>query len=36
VLVNENGVSTNPLAVEATAKVHEQLPAAAARTAWPR
>jgi len=35
VLVDGGGVSTNPLAAEATAKVHEQLPAVAARTAWP-
>lgn len=33
-LVSENGVSTNPLAAEATAKVHE-LPALAARVGWP-
>ena len=35
VLANENGVSTNPLAAEATAKVHEQLPAVAAQHGWP-
>ncbi|CAN5220338.1 8-oxoguanine deaminase [soil metagenome] len=34
-LVNENGTSTNPLAPEATAKVHEQLPALAAQHGWP-
>lgn len=34
-LVNENGVSTNPLAAEASAKIHEQLPALAARHGWP-
>ncbi|GGK98820.1 8-oxoguanine deaminase [Salinibacterium xinjiangense] len=34
-LVNENGISTSPLAAEATAKVHEQLPAIAAQHGWP-
>lgn len=34
-LVNENGVSTNPLATEASAKIHEQLPAVAAQHGWP-
>lgn len=34
-LVNDAGVSTNPLAVEASAKVHEQLPALAAEHGWP-
>ncbi len=34
-LVDENGVSTNPLAAEASARVHEQLPALAARNGWP-
>jgi len=34
-LVNENGTSTNPLAQEATARVHEQLPALAAEHGWP-
>jgi cytosine/adenosine deaminase-related metal-dependent hydrolase len=34
-LVNENGVSTNPLAAEASAKLHEQLPALAHRVGWP-
>ena len=34
-LVNESGVSTNPLAAEATAKVHEQLPRLAATHGWP-
>ncbi len=34
-LVSENGISTNPLAAEATAKVHEQLPSLAARYGWP-
>jgi cytosine/adenosine deaminase-related metal-dependent hydrolase len=35
VLVNESGTSTSPLAAEASAKVHEQLPALAARAGWP-
>ena len=34
-LVSEGGVSTNPLAAEATSKVHEQLPALAAEHGWP-
>ena len=34
-LVNENGVSTNPRAAEASAKLHEQLPALAHRVGWP-
>jgi len=34
-LVNESGVSTNPLAAEASAKLHEQLPALARRVGWP-
>jgi cytosine/adenosine deaminase-related metal-dependent hydrolase len=35
-LVNERGVSTNPLAAEASAKLHEQLPALARSVGWPR
>lgn len=35
-LVNEDGVSTNPLAAEASAKLHEQLPALARSVGWPR
>lgn len=35
-LVNRDGVSTNPLAAEASAKLHEQLPALARRVGWPR
>ncbi len=35
VLVDEGGVSTNPLAVEAVAKVHERLPKVAAVHGWP-
>jgi 5-methylthioadenosine/S-adenosylhomocysteine deaminase len=34
-LVNESGVSMNPLAAEASAKLHEQLPALAHRVGWP-
>jgi cytosine/adenosine deaminase-related metal-dependent hydrolase len=34
-LVNESGISTNPLAAEATAKIHERLPLIAARHGWP-
>jgi len=34
-LVNESGVSTNPLAAEASAKLHEALPAIAHRVGWP-
>jgi 5-methylthioadenosine/S-adenosylhomocysteine deaminase len=34
-LVDESGVSTNPLAAEASAKVHEVLPAVARRVGWP-
>ncbi|MFZ2964336.1 MAG: cytosine deaminase, partial [Rhodoglobus sp.] len=34
-LVNDAGVSTNPLAVEASARLHEQLPALAVRVGWP-
>jgi len=34
-LVNESGVSTNPLAAEASAKLHETLPALARRVGWP-
>jgi len=35
VLVDAGGASTNPLAAEAIAKVHEQLPAIAAAHGWP-
>ena len=35
VLVDEGGVSTNPLAVEAVAKVHERLPRVAKQHGWP-
>lgn len=35
-LVNEDGVSTNPLAAEASARLHEQLPALARSVGWPR
>ena len=34
-LVNESGVSTNPLAAEASAKLHETLPVLARRVGWP-
>ena len=34
-LVSENGASTNPLAAEASAKLHEQLPLVAAQHGWP-
>lgn len=34
-LVSEHGVSTNPLAAEASARLHEQLPAVAAIHGWP-
>lgn len=34
-LVSRSGVSTNPLAAEASARIHEQLPALAARVGWP-
>lgn len=34
-LVSRNGVSTNALATEASARIHEQLPALAARVGWP-
>lgn len=36
VLVSENGVSTNPLAAEASARIHADLPARAARIGHPR
>ncbi|MDQ1129876.1 amidohydrolase family protein [Microbacterium sp. SORGH_AS_0888] len=35
-LVSENGVSTNPLAAEASARIHADLPAQAARFGHPR
>ncbi len=35
-LVNRDGVSTNPLAEEASARLHEQLPALAREVGWPR
>jgi cytosine/adenosine deaminase-related metal-dependent hydrolase len=35
-LVADDGVSTNPLAAEASAKLHEILPRLAAENAWPR
>src|SRR6187402_770228 len=35
-LVAEDGVSTNPLAAEAGAKLHETLPRIAAENGWPR
>ena len=34
-LVNSGGVSANPLAAEASARIHERLPALAARVGWP-
>lgn len=34
-LVDEGGVSTNPLAAEASAKLHERLPRIAAEYGWP-
>jgi 5-methylthioadenosine/S-adenosylhomocysteine deaminase len=34
-LASERGVSTHPLAAEASAKLHEQLPALARRVGWP-
>jgi len=35
-LVNQDGVSTNPLAEEASARLHERLPRVAAEHGWPR
>ena len=34
-LVSAEGVSTNPLAAEASAKVHEALPRLVAESGWP-
>jgi cytosine/adenosine deaminase-related metal-dependent hydrolase len=35
-VVSDDGRSTHPLAAEASARIHEQLPALAARVGWPR